>query len=219
MLKISRARFAFWKRARWSTTSYFMNTKGAAIVSIIPLLGYFVLWSDISQELFSYSKHFEMGTWLSLQQRLYFLYIGSIIVLFSRILWWWKCPHIIKRHPECEAFVSKCMSSSDRSQAKLASATVRASLSKRNEFPQLSMILNGLVDEAVGALSGPEHKVWFSDQGREHMSVLLRTYYEIEDVMSVCSRVITFAAWALGALCFLIPSAEVFFMVLRKILL
>jgi hypothetical protein len=99
----------------------------------------------------------------------------------------------------------------------MASTTVRNVLSKQVELPHLSGTIDGLVEEAVDALSGDNRKVWFSDEGREHMSVLLRAYYDIENVSSRYARVITFCFWVVGGTLFLIPSSEVFFMVLKRL--
>jgi hypothetical protein len=100
----------------------------------------------------------------------------------------------------------------------MASATVRTILARRDEYPRLNSILSGNVDQAVAELSGPDRKVWFSDEGREHISILLRAYYEVEDVSTIYARAITFFALAIGISLFIIPSLEVFIMVLKRVL-
>jgi hypothetical protein len=205
---------------KWSTSSRFFHAKGSQIISLIPLFGYAILWSDAIDNLFSYSVQLGDG-FLPHRVRLYLLYFGSLFVFIGWFVYLLHCPREIKRHYERENFVNECITSADRGKAKIAMTILRRlkQLKESGNLPIVidDAVMNGLVEESIDKLTDAARPNWFSDQGREHMSVVLSAYYNLQDASFLGARRLTFAAYSVGVFSLLLPSFEVLLLVLYSL--
>ena len=71
------------------------RTKLPQCASLIPVLGYAVLWGDQFQ---NWIMRFDLtlGGFFTPLERIYCLYIGSVVILFGCMVYWVFCPTPIK---------------------------------------------------------------------------------------------------------------------------
>ncbi len=97
--------YSTYKRAfRWSFLSFLMRSRFAQIASLLPIVGYLVLFSRGAHEYLDGSVFFGDFMITGIQKVL-FIYFGSLFLFLSFIIYSVFCPKVIKKHHDYEDYV------------------------------------------------------------------------------------------------------------------
>ncbi|MCP5072246.1 MAG: hypothetical protein GY947_02990, partial [Rhodobacteraceae bacterium] len=90
---------------RWSVISGLMKYRVSHAVSIIPIAGYAILWSEKFEGLLQYQQTLDAEAWFTASTRLHLIYFGSIILSIALVIFLIRCPGFIRRHSAIENYV------------------------------------------------------------------------------------------------------------------
>ncbi len=202
-------------KIRWSDLSAYTRTRFPGVVTLLPVLGYAVLFSDeLNTWFFNYGDFLQSG-WLSPQTRILLVFVGAVFLAVGRLVFL-VCPSAIRQFPTVDGYVSYYVSHPDRAELKFS-----VDLIKKN-FPQIAANTVPDRDELIG--SQPYKLVvervvrigfgpWVEDSGGETRAIVLRAAYELmdspRDVLVKGMKRTCFCFYAGGTLLFLVPSFEV----------
>lgn len=105
--------YFFNKTLRWSLVRALGNSPVAKLTTLIPLLGYLILFNKHFIELISLSSNiFEQGGahTEAISLRLYYIYFGLFFFGIGQLIYFWLCPGIIKRWGDSFDFVKEATS-------------------------------------------------------------------------------------------------------------
>jgi len=204
---------------RWSKARLIANSKLPQAAVLIPAVGYALLWGDELDKLAAFTK-LNPPLWFSPMVRLQLLYFGAIFMTVGWFMYLWQCPKIIRRSAEVDDYVLEELRARDVYRFQKIRRAAENYLSKTNFHSNTNDPLiygnfspHGL-QRAVGSTGANE--VFSKDISASAAASLFAWHYFTIDRSrkNWCYVVLTFLG--LGAFIFLLPSVEVFLMVLRK---
>lgn len=196
---------------RWAWSARLARTRVPALVSLIPILGYAIILSD---EFHAAAMRFEQlggGIWSSSVGRIHQLYMGSVLVLFGLVVYWMFCPRSIQSYVNARHYIDAMVN--DGAPRKLADVHERITAAEpRHPRPR------ELVEALALIASDGKRYLTYRDSARMHQArIAFDEHWRIRDreypALSLASIVLMGSGLVLVAL----PSVEVFFMALRKI--
>jgi len=204
---------------RWSNVSKFMKLRIAQVWAAIPVIGYLLLWSDRIQAYLALHPQLAGIQFLTTVTRLTLVYIGSLMILSAWLLYQLGCPKIVKRHPDAEDYVKESLSIQDM-HAFAAIAALVGTFTTR-ETPTSDAIFRKEAPRAVSTWfrdAATVHDAAIHHSGPDRKGVVYRAYYLAQEqqhaaVLNTCMILI-----GLGSIMILLPSVEVAFLVLAKLL-
>lgn len=212
-------------KIRWSQLSAYTRTRFPGSVTLLPVLGYAVLFSDqLNSWLFDYGE-FLQGGWLNPRYRILLIFLGAILLAIGRLLFF-ACPKSIQQFPSIDSYVGHHVSHPDRAEIKESLDNIK------NHYPEIQKNTVPVEDSrTIGAQ--PYHLVvkrvqnvdsgtWVKDSGSESRAVVLRASYEIRDAptrkLDIQSMWFCFGFYTLGTAVFLLPSLEVTMLALGQVI-
>jgi hypothetical protein len=192
-----------------------MKYRVSQAASIIPIAGYAILWNREVGTLFDLQDRIRDGAWFTISNRLYLIYFGSVFLTAALILFWWRCPKFIRRHPDVEDYVLEqghVASASDiRRFRKITKAMVASADGKKMDYTEKAgtLIRENMKPSALNEVSGQ-----FPEQKRGSF----KAYYLQHDENRMISIIATFIFIWFGITLFLLPSVEVFYLVVRSLM-
>lgn len=186
-----------------------MRTRLPQFATLIPALGYAVLWSDQFQGwIMKFTLAFGSGGLLSPLDRITFLYFGSIVVLAGMLAFWAMCPRPL-RYGSRREYIRAAQETEDPKELKLAGEFVQSHW--KEELGSYQDVFGVSLDNlsASTAINGtlPNEAV-----------PALAAYYEGTDITQPIRSGLTFILLAGGGLLFLVPSIEVFGLAILRLL-
>ena len=198
---------------RWSAISSLMKLRISQAASLIPIAGYAILWSEKFDGLLQYQKAWESVSLFTISSRLHMVYFGSISLTFALIVFWIFCPRFIQRQSTIEEYIIE------------------------QEQTANNYIFNGIYMSNKELIQEKGQTVTY----KEDAGYILRTQLQSEDPagtkLNVGDRktafrihylqhedknfpaiIITCILLMLGVFLFLMPSLEVFYLVMRSLI-
>ena len=214
----------------WSSISKLISSPLLKITSITPVIGYVILWSDEFKKYWEFTNLSPKGLVFSADERLYFLYMGGILVLVGYAFFHLRCPEVTKHHKSSQLFFRDLVSDFNHSLVNISLFKAFKYLNNRdipsNDKQNVERIRKTFVTEE--AIKGGNVTHWDGNKirrilerdstYREGFSTLMSTYYRYLDQSKPFSRALTLLFVIFGLTIFILPSIEVFVMVLIKLL-
>jgi len=193
-------------------------------ISLIPIVGYLILWSEGLKEFLTYSEALGDKLFLSLDARLYLLYSGSWAILVGWLVYAKFCPDELKLNSSYKDYFSWLVTDSN-------TQVVKAMLGRGIPTMYKTMDEEGKKDvEAqlsvfrADSKDGPyvsDAKIvsaFDSNYGsRIDLSKLTASYFVFLNMSKTISRWSAAILFGSGSILILIPSAEVLIRVILKI--
>lgn len=204
---------------RWSVSAALTRTRLPQIVSLVPIVGYALLYGDQLQSTIMRFGVLGDGLWFAPIQRLNLIYLGGLIVLSGLILFWAACPAQLKAFATRQSYIQAVRDAADEHE--VTKAVVRLNklllphLQTQDDHPlgplygefrtKLVMIsLANLQIDIVNQLQGPL------------IGYLLSPYHELLNRSRSFLAGVTLLLLVAGAVMFLLPSFEVTLMIARQ---
>ena len=185
------------------------RTRLPQIASLIPILGYAVLWGDAFQEVV---MRFELALGSSMLldpiTRIRLLYFGSTLMLFGLIIYWWRCPRPIQQFATRREYIQYVNEGGEQGEARSAAAAIKRAGPWNEEQKRF---LPHKATQILGfeVTSGD---VFHASEGSTLPAVfpVLQAHYELLDRSRPISSALAAAFTYVGTAVFLVPSVEVF---------
>lgn len=184
-----------------------MRSRLPQFATLIPVLGYAMLWSDQFQ---GWMMRFELAfgaRGLSPLDRIQFLYFGATLILAGIMTYWSLCPAPL-RYGSRRAYLTATTETADGREAAKA---VRFLATRWHENERGHFDIAGFTIHAA-----------YASEGLRELSArttpLLSAYYEVLDIAQPVRSTITGALLFGGAGVFLVPSVEVFFLAISRLM-
>ena len=103
------------KKPNWSSIGVLLTNGIAKVGYLIPVAGYFILYSDFFAPLFEFSKLSKAPGLLSLQTRVNMIYYGSWVLLAAYGLYLLRIPELLRNQTNVHRFVADVLSAQDYS--------------------------------------------------------------------------------------------------------
>jgi hypothetical protein len=208
--------------ATWTKARFIANSRLPQASAFIPVIGYALLWGDELGNLAEFSK-LDPGLWFDPITRLRLVYWGAIAMTIGWFLYLVWCPKVIRRAPEVDDYILEQLQIRDSVHVDRVKNRAQSFLDEYQfhplEDPQLIFGILSLqrVKKAVDYLH-ISSKTTFRDDSIHLVSTILTLDYHLENQKNnyLCWLVLVML-WG-GAFLFLLPSAEVFLMVIRNML-
>lgn len=183
-----------------------MKTRVPQFATLIPLLGYAILWSDQFEGwIMKFDRAFGGGSLLTPSQRVEFLYFGSVLILLGMVVFWLLCPRPL-RYGSLRDYLMAVAETADPREATQAAQFVRP-----NKPGEGSFVLDGF------RISTRELSLAMNGTVGAQTTNVQSAYYEGLDRNQPVRSGSVFALLAGGALIFLVPSVEVFFLAMVRL--
>lgn len=203
---------------RWSTNAAITQTKLPQVISLVPILGYAILYGDQFQNLLMKYSLLGPDVLFTPFQRICLLYVGGIFVLVGLLIFYVFCPSIIRQYKTRNEYIRHVMETSDYKQMDFMNACLTKLLIDQPKEPD-EYYFGEFPAQAVfnaARFTAGFRSVYELFDGRKPPGTIypgLAAYYEATNrtrwFASLASNI--FMMW--GAVLFLLPSLEVFFMV------
>lgn len=196
--------------ALWSWSVALTRTRLPQLATLIPVLGYGVLWSDsFDGALMEFGVAFGSNNVLSPLARVQLLYFGSLTILAGLIVFWLLCPQVV-RSGSRRAYLDEAAVRDDPNDAKTA-ANYLLSRELPGRFDQWTELHSVRLNPSnLTAIVGQPHAF-------EMTKAAHSAYYEAMDRSRPLASTITLLLLILGSGLFLLPSIEVFWMAMAKL--
>lgn len=196
-------------RPRWTYVASLARTKLPQFASLVPVLGYAVLWGDSFHAFVMEFSKLGPSLWFSTLTRIYLLYVGGVYILGGLIMYWVACPRPLRLYRSRREYVEAVRGDRDSDEcirAGTALSSIRESVPMNGRKQRL---FYGIIvtDEELGVIE------------REPAAVMagasvapLTAYYELLDRRNPFAAGTCLFFLVFGAFLFLLPSLEVFLM-------
>ncbi len=198
---------------RWSVISGLMKYRVSHAVSIIPIAGYAILWSEKFEGLLQYQETLDAEAWFATSTRLHLIYFGSIVLSIALFIFLIRCPGFIRRHSTIENYVLE--------QTQTATKNIKNGMYRKVE--RYVEVISGkfVYTKLAGYVLRAQLDLEMEEATyvqRWDNQISFHFNYLQHDDKDLFSIVITEFLLAIGAFLFLLPSLEVFYLVIRSML-
>ncbi|QIG70401.1 hypothetical protein EVB88_017 [Rhizobium phage RHph_N28_2] len=208
---------------RWTFSSALARTKLPQVISLIPLLGYAVLWSDQFHDQIMRFETLAPSLWFSPTDRIRCLYIGSLLVLGGVVLLFLFCPVQIRALKNSTEYADHTFRSVDVHELEVAYEKILSITTTAGPADRLPPFL-GTVDAkqlatGLNLISNPDHRrdtLQYQGNRQTMATAALQAHYSLLDRSRPFAAGATFILLFTGAIIFLLPSVEVFLMVVKQ---
>ncbi|WP_172729970.1 hypothetical protein [Neorhizobium galegae] len=208
---------------RWSTNAAITQTKLPQVVSLVPVLGYAILYGDQFQSFVMRFTSLGPDVLFTAFQRVCLLYAGGLCVLAGLIIFYVFCPSIIRQYKTRTEYIRHVMETSDYRQMADMNRAMISLLEGQpkegdelyfNEFPAQA-VLNA-VKMTLGFRS--RYEVFSGTRPRGTVYPGLAAYFEAINRTRWFASILCNGLMIIGAGLFLLPSVDVFFMVVDRVI-
>jgi hypothetical protein len=186
---------------------------------VIPVVGYLLLFSNYVQDFFD--AHVNVGHLWSLtwRQNALLIYYGSIVLLFSYVIYLWRCPRALRQGDTRQSYVSKTVVALDANEVAAACFSIMLHFAGMNldelankytEHPDKIGELKALRHTAGEHTTKPIKREDFNDW----VPKTLMFYYNTQNYSRPLTRTMIGCILTIGYGMVSIPSVGVFFRIL-----
>jgi hypothetical protein len=216
-----------WWPVRWSMVATISRTRLPQIVSLIPILGYAVIWSDDLQRAIMRFDVALPHMWFTAVQRIHMLYAGSVLVFIGVCLFWMFAPRVVRRHDSPDRYALAVAGSGDVDEMRSAYdnlSTVHRMQSPPYDNPKGQLF--GLYDarsiqasltRIMNADARYETLLNGNNNHVELTKIALLAHYRYLDRQRPSAALASFALLIIGGLICSLPAIEVFWHVLTRL--
>ncbi len=197
---------------RWSIVSGLMKNKIPQAAAIIPVAGYAILWSDSFEGLMKFQESLNHYAWFTTQSRLYFIYFGALLLTASLVLHWLRCPKFIRRHPNVEDYIKEQVEAAPEHVTQAISKEVNRMISFSTGGPKFSDECNFVFKKQVSS------EIRTGVPFRTNTNSEFQFYYLQHEDMRLWAIILSLLLFTAGSLLILLPSLEVFVLVVRSLI-
>lgn len=186
-----------------------MRSRLPQVATLIPVLGYAVLWSDQFQGwVMQFTEAFG-ARGMSPLDRVQFLYFGAVQMLAGMLAYWALCP-VPLRHGSRRAYLTAVAETADEREGVRAVEFLRPRWreNERGHFEIADFTIHAGDIASMASRRPPA-------TGKK---TLLSAYYEVLDLAQPVRSTVTGGLLFVGAAVFLVPSVEVFLLALARLL-
>ena len=193
-----------------------MKFRISQAASIIPIAGYAILWSEDVGGFLTLQERIRDGGWFSVADRIYLIYLGSVILTAALILFWMRCPKFIRRHSTVDEYVLEQGQVMDNAAGNAFVKYMNMLVEKEN------VQANARYTEKVGILvreyiTAEELHSMGNPRVPEARRGSFRVFYLQFDESRFISIGLTAGLMTVGLILLLLPSFEVFYLVMRSL--
>lgn len=193
-----------------------MRLRISQAAAIIPAAGYALLWSDTAEKTLAYQWRLQQGAWFTVPQRLTLVYLGALLLTAALVIFFVRCPRLIRRHPAVEDAIGEYEQTADKStrRAVIASVSTYFLENVANSSASYSTTARALVKANFTAT---ELRQAWAQRPKEEPRTLIRAFYLQNEDEHFGSLTATAILIAVGKLMLFAPAAEVLYLVLRML--
>lgn len=196
---------------RWAWSARLARTRIPSLLSLIPILGYAVILGD---EFRAFGMRFdELGgnIWSNSVDRVYQLYIGSVLVFLGLLVYWLRCPSSIQHYVTPRDYVEAMVRDGVPHKLERVYDTVRVARSTRH---------SKTLDDALSLIADPDARDrTYKDADRMFgVRMVFEQYWRAQNRTRPGFSLLSAGLMAAGLCLVALPSAEVFLMAIREII-
>ncbi len=192
-----------------------MKYRISQAASIIPVAGYAVLWSEKFDGLLEYQKAWDASAWFTVPERLHMIYFGSISLTIALAIFYIFCPSIIRRQPTVEGYILEQLQATTHHVTQRADSDRDELISEKD--PQRKFTEKaGYILRSQLKFEGALYRGMIHLGGNEFDFRVLYLQHEDKNLSAIIT---TYVFLIGGVFTFLLPSVEVFYLVIASIIL
>ena len=220
-------------QVRWSLAANVTRSRLPQVVSLVPLVGYALIWGDQLNAFLLRFPALGEGLWFDPLQRLQLIYFGGSAVFLGWIVYLIACPRPIKNFAGPHEYQRSIFDGGNAHELEEVFTTVEARLGfeelpGRGNEKSLGKYYNSALRQSMEHINDEDQRsATLAGQIRQSgASMAVAAYYELLDLGLDRQKSIPFnvlptvvlALYVIGAILFFLPTLEVFLMVVRKTL-
>lgn len=195
----------------WEWSARLARTRVPTLLSLIPILGYAVILGD---EFRAFGMRFDQlggNIWSSSVDRVYLLYIGSVLVFLGLLVYWLCCPRSIQHYATPRDYVEAMVRDGAPHKLKRVHDTVRDARSTRH---------SKALDDALSLIADPDARDrTYKDADRMFGArIVFEQHWRARSRTHPLLSLLSVGLMAVGLCLVALPSAEVFLMAIREII-
>ncbi|MBW9062349.1 hypothetical protein JNB71_03360 [Rhizobium herbae] len=212
---------AYWP-PRWSFSTALSRSKLPQVVSLIPILGYAVLWSDSFRQQLMRFDGLGTGLWLDPIERIELLYFGSVLVLAGLLLLYLFCPRQVRTFESATDYMEGVFKALNIHELELVHARLAplfTSVDQEASPPFLGAVDVRHIKKGLEMIQDDDHRrstLMLAGTRQSHARAPLKAHFLILDRSQPILAGLAFLLLTAGAFVFLVPSLEVFLMVVSR---
>lgn len=209
---------------RWSDLRVVGKLAIFKATPLFPAIGYLIIMSDSLSGFFRLWIERDINdggslSFLLFNERLYFIYFGLMALAVSSIMFNFWCPPVVKRHETPYSFVSSDVDNLGRIELRriigIGLGIIEREIRRYGNNMSVQQYEEyRVIQEAARGYMVSGGKL---DSYREHIAEMLILYYIEVNNRNVIGRLLCAFFMAVGFILLAVPSADVFQVVLRKI--
>lgn len=210
------------KQINWPTAARLAQHPLTRSALLMLSVGYLVLWSDAFSELFRFQEQLSTYGFFKTETRLRLVYFGAISVVFGIVIFEYYCPFVCKHNKDKEEYFSNIIQHHNITQLREAIDRInidRRFLIKGSDTEELNLkgwMKPFYVNEKMIS-DKPLSQAFVSHSKLRHsLSTLLFTHFKEVQVARFIRCALSIFLMLIGIFLVLIPSMEVFVLVLAK---
>lgn len=194
---------------RWSVLGPLLTNGIAKVAYVVPVAGYIILYSDYFQWRLDFSKSLSWG-FLTFRQRADMTYFGSLILLLTYGLYWWRSPRLLRGKRNVHQFITDIVVARDIWTIIYIFRMNKAFLSLLPEHKQEQSLsgMSGLMDERI------ESTLLTQTDYDGLVPRALTFFFNWRDFSWPKTRVLVFVLTVIGYSLLLIPASDLFLRVM-----
>lgn len=193
---------------KWSHAAFLARTRLPLIASLVPVLGYAVLWSDAFNQSIMRLEALGHRQWFDPLTRIEFLYTGGVMVLAGMIVFWLRCPWQLRTFTDRTEYSSWIREGLQSNEAARAGRAVRR-LTGNAVRNDANAFVDG-VELSEGALAQAE-------KGSTEVPSIFCAHFVLLDLSRSFSCLSCLVLLTVGGVVFAVPSIEVLCAAIPKI--
>ncbi|MGM4958111.1 hypothetical protein [Bradyrhizobium sp. 604_D8_N2_3] len=194
-----------WQIPLWARLRFVSNSSAAKATILIPLIGYLVLFNQTVVSFLNLIKELNGSPDAGVSYRLIFLYLGLCAISLGVLVYGWYCPNEVKHYGSAAAFVQ----GDGPSLRGFVIDNISKMLADNKRYHAQMMELS---DEFRSI--GQNRTVTESDRER-YRTEHLHLYFDFLNRSHPAARAVAVVSYAIGFGLLAVPSAEVFWGVMK----
>ena len=200
----------------WTALGTLLTNNTSRVIYSLPIAGYVILYSDYFQSLFKFSS-VTSTSWgfLSFWQRINFIYVGSLGLLFALGCWWWFAPPLLRGKRNLQHFAGDIAAARDRSAVLEIAKSEPFTLHLDEVEKVIGKTHRHAFEQSVGAIELRAYKLGEgAGEWEDRIPTMLGLYFLWQDVTKPFVRVFIAAVAYISYGFILLPAVDLFLRVL-----
>ena len=207
---------------RWSVARFIATSRLPQAAAFIPAIGYALIWSDDFSRWIGSKEKLGDGILIStLDARLQFLWWGAVFMTMGWLVYLLRCPKVVRRCGEPDDYVYEQLRLQNMANLGSIVQIVKDHAGNIDQTERRPLIYGQISPQELyrainSVFAAGIHP--FGTNGAHFFETIYKYHYHLTDNEQNWVRHVAVILLSLGAFLFLVPSADVFLRVLRKLL-